>query len=82
MSAGILDEEFDPEFVSVLVAYLVGEEGTTTGEIVHAAGGRYTRVRYAESRGVEFDEAPTVDALAGRWDGLIDMENAVVRPAS
>jgi hypothetical protein len=27
---------------------------------------------------VEFDEAPTVDALAGRWDGLIAMENAVI----
>ena len=82
MSIDILDEEFDPEFASVLVAYLVSEECTTSGEIVHAAAGRYTRVRYAESRGVEFADTPTVDALAGRWDELMDMENAEIRPAS
>lgn len=82
MSVDILDEEFDPEFASVLVTYLVSEECTTSGEVIHAAAGRYTRVRYAESRGVEFEEAPTVDALAGRWDELMDMANAEIRPAS
>ena len=82
MSVDILDEEFDPEFASVLVAYLVSEECTTSGEIIHAAAGRYTRVRYAESRGVEFEKAPTVDALAGRWDELMNMADAEIRPAS
>ena len=80
MSVDILDEEFDPEYASVLVAYLTGEECTISGEIIHAAAGRYTRVRYAESRGVEFAEVPTVVALAGRWDEIMDMEKADIHP--
>ena len=65
MSVDILDDAFAPEFASVLVAYLVSDECTTTGEILHAAAGRYTRVRYAESRGVEFDSRPG-SRLVGR----------------
>ena len=39
MSVDILDDAFAPEFASVLVAYLVSDECTTTGEILHAAAG-------------------------------------------
>ncbi len=82
MSVDILGEEFGPAYASALVAYLMSVECTTSGEILHAAGGRYTRVRYAESRGVEFDGAPSVDALAGRWEELMDMRHAEIRPVS
>ncbi len=82
MSVDILDEEFDPEFASVAVAYLAGEECRVSGEVIHAAAGRYTRVRYAESRGVEFAEVPTVDALSSRFDEVLDMTNAEIRAES
>jgi len=82
MSVDILDDAFAPEFASVLVAYLVSDECTTTGEILHAAAGRYTRVRYAESRGVEFDAVPDLATLAGRWADVMDMQDAEVRSAS
>ena len=82
MSVDILDEEFDPEYASVLVVYLAGDECRTSGEILHAAAGRYTRVRYAESRGVEFPDVPSVDALAARWEEVVDMENADFRPGT
>ena len=82
MSVEILDEEFDPAFASVAVTYLVSEECRVSGEIIHAAAGRYTRVRYAESRGVEFAEVPTVDALSSRFDEVLDMTNAEIRAES
>ena len=76
MSAAVLEQEFDPAYVSALVAHLAGEECTTSGEVIHAAGGRYARVRYMEAKGAEFDAVPTVDQLAARWDEVMDMEGA------
>ena len=76
MSAEVLQEEFDPAYVSVLVAHLVGEECTTSGEVIHAAGGRYARVRYMEARRAEFSAVPTVAELGERWDEIMDMEGA------
>ena len=76
MSAGVLEEEFDPAYVSVLVALLLGEECTTSGEVIHAARGHYARVRYMEARGADFDEVPTVDALAAEWHAVMDMGEA------
>jgi len=76
MSAEILDAEFDPAYVSPLVAHLVGEECRSTGEIFHAERGHYARVRYMISRGIDFDGVPSVEALAARWDDLMDMDGA------
>ena len=76
MSAEVLQEEFDPAYVSVLVAQLLGEECTTSGEVIHAAGGRYARVRYMEARGAAFSAVPTVAELGERWDEIMDMEGA------
>ncbi len=80
MSEGILDQEFDPDFVSALVVHLMSEESTTTGEVIHAAGGRYSRVRYAESAGVEFGAVPSPAELGARWDEIMDMSGASIVP--
>ena len=61
--------------MSVLVAHLASEECTTTGEVLHAAGGRYARVRYMESR-ARSSTRPDVAPLAARWDDVMDMEGA------
>lgn len=78
MSESILGEEFDPDFVSALVVQLASEECETTGEILHAAAGRYSRVRYAESVGVAFESVPSQDELRERWDGIMDMTGAQI----
>lgn len=80
MSEGILDQEYDPDFVSALVVYLASEECETTGEVIHAAGGRYSRVRYTESVGVEFDEVPSPAELGERWADILAMEDARIAP--
>ncbi len=80
MSEEILAEEFDPDFVSALVVYLAGEECETTGEVIHAAAGRYSRVRYAESIGVEFVAVPSPSEVGERWGEIMEMEDARVVP--
>jgi NAD(P)-dependent dehydrogenase (short-subunit alcohol dehydrogenase family) len=81
MSEGILEREFDPAYASALVVYLAGDECETTGEVIHAAGGRYARVRYATSAGIEFDDVPTPAQLRGRWDEIMEMSDATIAPS-
>jgi NAD(P)-dependent dehydrogenase (short-subunit alcohol dehydrogenase family) len=78
LSAQVLKDEFDPSYVSALVAHLVSEECTTTGEVIHAAGGHYSRVHYMESRGANFAGAPSPQQLAEKWDEIVDMEGAAL----
>ncbi len=80
MSEGILDDAYDPDFVSALVVYLSSEECETTGEIIHAAAGRYSRVRYAESAGVAFETVPSQPELRGRWGDILDMTGSTIAP--
>ncbi len=80
MSEGILDEAHDPDFVSALVVYLSSEECEVTGEIIHAAAGRYSRVRYAESVGVSFQAVPSQAELRAQWGGVMDMTDARIAP--
>ncbi len=80
MSETILDESYDPAFVSAAVVYLSSEECEVTGEIIHAAAGRYSRVRYAESVGVGFDSVPSQEELRGRWTEIMDMTDARIAP--
>ncbi len=81
MSEEILGQEFDPDYASALVVYLASDECETTGEVIHAAGGRYTRVRYAESVGVEFDKVPAQVELSARWPEIMAMDGAQSTPA-
>ena len=76
MSEGVLDHEFDPGYVSALVVQLAGDECRTTGEVVHAADGKYTRVRYAESTGVVFDHVPSQAELRTSWQQIMSMDGA------
>jgi len=76
MSEEILAEEFDPDFVSALVVHLASEECETTGEVIHAAAGRYSRVRYAESAGVEFAAVPSPSDLRDKWAEIMEMKGA------
>jgi NAD(P)-dependent dehydrogenase (short-subunit alcohol dehydrogenase family) len=81
MSEGVLDHEFDPAYVSALVVQLSSDECRTTGEIIHAADGKYSRVRYAESIGVTFDHVPSQEELRDSWPTITDMDGARNVPA-
>lgn len=70
-------EQLDPAFVSPAVVYLASDECNLSGEIILAGGGHYARVRYQKSRGIHFNEVPTVEDLAAGWHELADMEDAV-----
>lgn len=81
MSEGVLDHEFDPAYVSALVVQLSSDECRTTGEVIHAADGKYSRVRYAESNGVVFDHVPSQQELGETWEAITDMDGATIVPA-
>jgi NAD(P)-dependent dehydrogenase (short-subunit alcohol dehydrogenase family) len=73
----------DPAFVSPVVAHLCSEECTDTGEVILAGGGQYARVHLMQARGTRFEQVPSVEDLAARWDQIMDMEGAEVgRPLS
>lgn len=76
MTTGILPDDVDPAYVSPLVAHFLSEECSSSGEIVHAESGHYHRVRFMKSRGVRFEEVPTPQQLADRWDEIMDMSDA------
>lgn len=80
MSEGIFDHVFDPAYVSALVVYLSSDECGTTGEVIHAADGKYSRVRYAESIGMAFDHLPSQSELRDGWPVITEMEGAQIVP--
>lgn len=69
MPAALL-ERLEPEHVSPLVAYLVSETSSTTGSVFSVGGGYIARVAILEGEGVAFDEVPSVDDIAARWEDI------------
>jgi NAD(P)-dependent dehydrogenase (short-subunit alcohol dehydrogenase family) len=78
---GPLAERLDPALVSPLVAYLVHDECTVSGEIFSVGGGRVARVFVGATPGL-FDAEPTPEAVRDGWslvtpaDGYIVPHNA------
>ena len=71
-----LKQQYDPAYVSPLVVHMASEECTDTGEVVLAGGGLYTRVRYFQGTGAQFEAVPSVDDLAARWGDVMSLEGA------
>lgn len=65
-----------PEWVSPLVCWLVSPACEANGHVYSVGAGRYARVAVLESRGVSFDEVPTVDALSRSSRAMDSMEGA------
>ncbi len=72
-----LGQSLQPDKVSALVACLVHDSCTASGQIFEAAGGWYDRVRLQRSRSVFFDANSKVEpeALHRRWQELDDFED-------
>ncbi|MGH3443145.1 MAG: SDR family oxidoreductase [Nitriliruptorales bacterium] len=71
-----LFERLGPEYVSPLVAYLVSEACSATGQVFYAGGGYYARVAIMEGTGAVFDEVPSPEDIEERWEELTTMEGA------
>lgn len=82
MTEDIFDDEmlqqYDPAFVSPLVAHLCSEELTDSGQTILAGGGLYARVALSQAIGTTFEQVPTPDDLAERWPTIIDLEGAPI----
>lgn len=79
--SGIFDT-YDPELVTTdavaaMVAYLVSEECTDSGNIVAATAGYYSRIQIMESEGVNVDPRAemTPDRIAELWPQIHEMRN-------
>jgi NAD(P)-dependent dehydrogenase (short-subunit alcohol dehydrogenase family) len=66
----------DPAFVSPVVVHLASEECTDTAEVILAGGGQYSRVHLMQAKGTHFDQVPSVEDLAARWEQIMDMQAA------
>lgn len=65
-------------FVAPIIAYLLSEENTDSGNVYVAGGGLVQRVVQYQSTGVRFDTPPSVEELADRWSDVGDLTNAVI----
>jgi len=65
--------DLDPALVAPIVALLAHERCPTTGEILAAGGGRFSRLFIGSTPGWvhEGDGAPSVDDLAEHWDDVV-----------
>jgi NAD(P)-dependent dehydrogenase (short-subunit alcohol dehydrogenase family) len=64
------EDKFTPERVSALVAYLVHESCTASGEVFTVGGRRVARAFVAEGPGWKADEL-TPEGLAENWDSVM-----------
>ena len=74
---GPLADRLDPALVSPLVAWLVHEDCTVTGEVFSCGGGRVARVFVAATPGM-FDAAPTPEAVRDGWDAVVAEDGYIV----
>jgi NAD(P)-dependent dehydrogenase (short-subunit alcohol dehydrogenase family) len=63
-------ERIQPEHVSPVVAYLASEVCTDSGRIYSVGGGYVARVAIVEGAGTAFQEVPTPEDIAERWEAI------------
>ena len=66
-------ERLEPAHVSPLVAYLASEDCTETGRVFSVGGGYIARVAILEGEGVAFEDVPSVDDVAARFDEVMQV---------
>jgi len=83
MTGGLIEDAalkyMKPEHVSAAVAWMSSEACKVSGQIIAAAGGFYTALRYYRSEGIGFDPArpATVDEFDAKSGELFDFERVV-----
>lgn len=76
MNADILTDEererVDPAYVSALVEFLASRMCESSGMIIHAGGGFYSRVSLVLGDGVKFDHVPSASELQDAWSRITE----------
>ena len=76
---GDLAQYLKPDLVAPAVAWLCSDRCNESGAIISAIGGYYSKVKYFEARGKQFDpmEPVTVDMIDAAYDEIMSPEGAV-----
>jgi NAD(P)-dependent dehydrogenase (short-subunit alcohol dehydrogenase family) len=74
---GPLGDALSPELITPLVAWLVSDECTTTGEVYSAAGGIISRFFIGLTPGY-YNPALTVEDVRDHWDAIRDPEGYII----
>lgn len=66
-----------PEAVAAMVAYLVSEDCTDSGNVISATAGYYSRIQVMEGAGVQVDprETMTPEKISELWPQIVDMSD-------
>ncbi|AJE80448.1 short-chain dehydrogenase/reductase SDR [Streptomyces albus] len=70
-------EKLAPEHIAPVVGHLLTEECEDSGTVLVAGGGQVHRVQLFQSKGVTFDDVPTLQQVADRWKDITSMDGAV-----
>lgn len=64
-----------PDAVAAMVAYLVSEDCTDSGNVISATAGYYSRIQVMEGAGVQVDprETMTPEKISELWPQIVDM---------
>jgi NAD(P)-dependent dehydrogenase (short-subunit alcohol dehydrogenase family) len=82
LGVGVFNEEqtrmLKPELVTAMVAYLASEQCVTTGDVISAGAGHYSKAQMLHSAGVRFAPGAEVtpEDLAARFGEITDMTHA------
>ena len=70
-------EYMRPELVSPAVAWMCSEGCAMNGEVIAASAGSYSRVKYFQSEGIQFDpgEPVTIEMFAASFDKITDLSH-------
>lgn len=66
-----------PDAVAAMVAYLVSEDCTDSGNVISATAGYYSRIQVMEGAGVQVDprETMTPEKISELWPQIVDMSD-------
>jgi NAD(P)-dependent dehydrogenase (short-subunit alcohol dehydrogenase family) len=83
IQTGVFPEEIlpllKPELVTPLVAFLCSDKCQTSGDIISAGGGYFSKVQVVEGPGIRFDRGEEIapETIAERYAEITNMEGAV-----
>lgn len=72
-----MKEKVKPEFATAAVAWMCSEDCKETGTIIHAGGGRYSRIEMMQGDAVSIDDGSLVpaDAFEANYNQIATMKN-------
>ncbi len=66
-----------PDFVAPAVTYLCSPDCSSSGMVIEASSGRYSRAAIVRNEGIKL-ESPDADKVAANWGAITDLDGAEV----